>query len=218
MCIVSGWLETAYNYLMNQIGDQQLRAYIDQVFMVFDRDRSGTLDPMELGNFFNEVFSRIGWPMRVNQMQAMQAMRAIDRNGDGKANKMELFMAIKQMSNQQGMYGGQGNMYGSGQGMYGQGSMYGQGGYGGYGGQGPWNQGGYGNQSYGGQPSYGQGGMFGQPMNNTYGGMNYGQGGYGQGGMYGTGFRQQGMGGFGQPPMDGYGMGGMGGYPPNNGW
>ena len=134
---------------MNQISDQQLRAYIDQVFTVFDRDRSGTLDPMELGNFFNEVFSRIGWPMRINQMQALQAMRAIDRNGDGKANKMELFTAIKQMSaNQQGYGGGQG-MYGGQGGMYGgQGGMYGN--QGGYGGQGMYNQGG--GQPYGGQP------------------------------------------------------------------
>ena len=33
--------------------DNTLRSYIDQIFMKYDRDRSGTLEPNELANFFN---------------------------------------------------------------------------------------------------------------------------------------------------------------------
>ena len=148
---------------MNQVSDQQLRMYIDEVFMMFDRDRSGTLDPNELGNFFNQVFGRLGWPMRINQMQALQAMRAIDRNGDGRANKMELFTAIKYMSTNQHMYGGQ--QQGYGQQGYGQ-QGYGQQGYGqqGYGQQG-YGQQPYGQNMYGGQGGFQGGNMGGFPPN-----------------------------------------------------
>jgi hypothetical protein len=33
--------------------DNTLRGYIDQVFMKYDHDRSGTLEAAELANFFN---------------------------------------------------------------------------------------------------------------------------------------------------------------------
>jgi len=35
------------------VPDNVLQNYIDQIFNKFDRDRSGTLDPNELANFFN---------------------------------------------------------------------------------------------------------------------------------------------------------------------
>lgn len=35
------------------IDDNILRMYIDEVFMVYDKDRSNTLDPRELAGFFN---------------------------------------------------------------------------------------------------------------------------------------------------------------------
>jgi hypothetical protein len=33
--------------------DNTLRAYVDQVFLKFDSNRSGTLEPQELAGFFN---------------------------------------------------------------------------------------------------------------------------------------------------------------------
>jgi len=173
---------------MNPISDQQLRLYIDEVFLVFDRDRSGTLDSIELGNFFNQVFARLGWPMHINQQQAFQAMQAIDRNGDGRANKMELFAAIKHIEQNH-------HHYGSGQG-YGQQQPYGQQPYG----QQQYGQQGYGQQGYG-QQGYGQQG---------YGQQGYGQQGYGQQGL--------GQQGYGQGFQGGNQGGNQGGYPPNRGW
>ena len=64
----------------------------------------------------------MGNPTRVNDMQARQAMAAIDKNFDGKASKMELFLAFKQIlaNNQQqqgyGQQGGQQGGYGQQQG------------------------------------------------------------------------------------------------------
>ncbi len=112
--------------------DQQLRNYIDQIFLRYDRDNSGTLEPNELGGFFNDIFAMMGDPRRVNQLQAMQALQSIDKNCDGRASKMELFMAFK-------------SLMGTQQQQYGQQQGYGNQGYG--------NQG-YGNQGYGNQGPY----------------------------------------------------------------
>ena len=70
------------------IPDNALQNYIDTIFNNFDRDRSGTLDPNELASFFNSVFQMMGNPTRLNDQQARQALAAIDKNFDGKANKM----------------------------------------------------------------------------------------------------------------------------------
>jgi len=68
--------------------DNVLRNYVDQVFMKFDSNRSGTLEAIELAGFFNEVFAMMGDPRRMDQNSAMQALRAIDQNCDGRANKL----------------------------------------------------------------------------------------------------------------------------------
>lgn len=164
---------------MAQISDQQLRGYIDQVFGRYDRDNGGSLDVNELANFFNDVFAMTGKNIRVTQQDAINAMRSIDKNNDGRASKPELFNCFKMLMGGQGGYGGQQGGYGGQQGGYG-----GQGQQGGYGGQ----QGGYGGQQggYGGQQGgYGgqQGGYGGQQ--GGYGGQQGGYGGQGQQGGYG---------------------------------
>ena len=72
---------------MSQFSDQQLRNYIDQVFSKYDRDFGGSLDCNELANFFNDVFAMTGHNIRVSQQDAVNAMRVIDKNNDGRANK-----------------------------------------------------------------------------------------------------------------------------------
>ena len=153
------------------ITDDQLRMYIDQIFVRYDRDNSGSLDARELAGFFNDLFQTMGYTMRVNEQQAAMAIRSIDKNSDGRASKMELFLAFKTLANggqlqqpggyTQPQYGQpnypqQGYGQGYGQPQYGQ-PQYGQPQYG----QPGYNQGGYG------QPQYGQPGYGGQP---NYGG------------------------------------------------
>jgi len=70
-----------------QVNEQQLRQFVAQVFQRYDRDHSGTLELHELAAFFNEVFQTMGSPARLNQQQASDALRAIDRNMDGKATQ-----------------------------------------------------------------------------------------------------------------------------------
>jgi|JI7StandDraft_1071085.scaffolds.fasta_scaffold393928_2 Ca2+-binding EF-hand superfamily protein len=41
------------------ISDALLRTYVDEVFMTYDRDRSGSLETNELAHFFNDVFEKM---------------------------------------------------------------------------------------------------------------------------------------------------------------
>lgn len=65
--------------------------------MTYDKDRSNSLEPNELANFFNDVFEKMHNPDRFTISQAMSAMRMVDANFDGRASKQELFNALKYM-------------------------------------------------------------------------------------------------------------------------
>lgn len=69
------------------ITDMTLMQYIDQLFLRFDVNCSGSLTVDELYLFFNELFALMGSPMRINPQQAAQAMAMIDVNRDGHATK-----------------------------------------------------------------------------------------------------------------------------------
>jgi hypothetical protein len=53
------------------ITEAQLQQFIETVFNKYDTDRRGTLDALELSNFFNDVYASMGIPTRLNQAQAM---------------------------------------------------------------------------------------------------------------------------------------------------
>jgi len=77
------------------VNDTALRNYVDDVFSMYDTNRSGTLEAYELANFFNDVFAKMGNFNRYNDEQAMAAMRVIDSNFDGRASKQELYITLK---------------------------------------------------------------------------------------------------------------------------
>ena len=141
------------------INDFQLQQYIDQVFSRYDRDYSGTLDPNELHLFFNDIFALTGSNYRINPQQAFAAMRVIDKNGDGRASKPELFMCFKQILQSQSKMPNQQQQYPQQQ-------------YGGYQQQG-YNQ--YPQQGYGQQQVYGQQGYGQYPQQQVYGQQGYNQ-------------------------------------------
>lgn len=74
--------------------DGMLRLYVDEIFEVYDKDRSNTLDARELAGFFNDMFMRMNDPRRFTEPQIMAN---IDANSDGKASKMEVFNALKRV-------------------------------------------------------------------------------------------------------------------------
>ncbi len=145
------------------VDDNTLRMYIDQVFAEFDRDRSGTLELQELAAFFSKVFAMMGYNRQITYQEAIFTMQSIDRTGDGRANKMEVFAAMKMMMVQQYQMQQQQMQQGYGQ---------------------QFPQQGYGQQQGWGQQQQG----FGQQQQGWGQQQGYGQQGYGQ-----QGFNQQGF-------------------------
>ena len=48
--------------------DNQIKEIIDMLFNKYDKDRSYTLDPSELAPFLNEVFVKVNYPMKLNNL------------------------------------------------------------------------------------------------------------------------------------------------------
>ena len=67
--------------------------------MIYDKDRSGTLEPSELANFFNEVFQKMNESNHVDERDVQTAMRNLDQDFNNKADKQEIFNVLKKMMN-----------------------------------------------------------------------------------------------------------------------
>lgn len=87
-----------YSPGMNTINDMMLRQYIDQVFMRYDFNRTGTLNLPELHVFLNELFMMSGIPRQIGYMEAYQALMTMDSNRDGQINKFELFNLFRYLT------------------------------------------------------------------------------------------------------------------------
>lgn len=71
--------------------DDQLRQAIDAIFNKYDSDHSGTLEGNEIFSLINDAFKSLGRNREVSQAEVNQFVSAIDKNGDGKIAKSELF-------------------------------------------------------------------------------------------------------------------------------
>lgn len=69
---------------MSNIDDNFLKMYIDEIFQVYDTDRSEFLDPDQLTVFFNELYGALHEPRRFTDSEIMQILNANDLNNDGK--------------------------------------------------------------------------------------------------------------------------------------
>lgn len=100
------------------ITDQHLAAYIEKIFVNYDRDGSGTLEASELTVFFNDVYRAMGNNQGVSPHQAQQALGILDKDFNGRITKAELFNAFKEvlmkegfLINNQQMYQNTGHNY-----------------------------------------------------------------------------------------------------------
>ncbi len=75
--------------------DFTLRSYIDELFYVYDSNRTGRLEPAELSYFFNDLFQRIGDPRRLSYPELMRVFQEADTNQDCQIDKPELFRICK---------------------------------------------------------------------------------------------------------------------------
>ena len=77
--------------------DQQLRDAVDAVFGQFDKDGSNALDPNEVYNLINAAMSHMGEGKQVSQQEVQQFIQAVDKSGDGKIQKPELFQIFRKI-------------------------------------------------------------------------------------------------------------------------
>ena len=64
---------------MSGLDDGVLRMFIDEVFDMYDSDRSGTLDVKELHTFFNQLYIQLNEPRRFTAVEMGQFMKTFDR-------------------------------------------------------------------------------------------------------------------------------------------
>ena len=173
------------------LGGGMLNGAFNTMFQKYDRDNSGFLDQNEVIGFFNGVFSMLHVPITVGQKEGWVLIKIMDKNGDGRISRDQLYNTVSRIlsvGSIAGAIGGGGSMGGNNQGGYNQGG-YNQGNQGGFN-QGGYNQGGYNQGGYN-QGGYNQGGQGGY----NQGGYNqggYNQGGYNQGGYNQGGYNQGG--------------------------
>ena len=77
--------------------DDQLRQAIDAIFSKYDTDKSGTLEGNEIYNLINDAFKSLGRNRQVQPSEVDQFTKAIDKNGDAKISKPELFEILKKL-------------------------------------------------------------------------------------------------------------------------
>ena len=77
--------------------DDQLRQAIDAIFNIYDTDKPGTRQGNESFLLINDAFKSLGRNRDVKSEEVTQFVKAIDKNGDGKISKNELFEILKKI-------------------------------------------------------------------------------------------------------------------------
>jgi hypothetical protein len=80
------------------VSDLQLRQFIDEVFMRYDYNKSGTLNLPELHIFLTELFSLTGMKKTFSYEEACGALQTMDANRDGQISKFELYNLYRHMT------------------------------------------------------------------------------------------------------------------------
>ncbi len=70
---------------------------MDAVFVTFDTDKNGSLDPKEVGNLINAALKHMIAGREVTNDEVSKFMKAADKSGDGKIQKPELYEIFKKV-------------------------------------------------------------------------------------------------------------------------
>jgi Ca2+-binding EF-hand superfamily protein len=77
--------------------DQQLREAVDAVFGKYDTDKSNSLDANEVYNLINDALAHMNSNKKVSQAEVNQFIAAVDKSGDKKIQKPELYEIFKKV-------------------------------------------------------------------------------------------------------------------------
>ena len=77
--------------------DQQLRDAVDAVFNKYDADKSNSLDANEVFNLINDALAHMKSNRKVSQAEVNQFIAAVDKSGDSKIQKPELYEIFKKV-------------------------------------------------------------------------------------------------------------------------
>ena len=78
--------------------EQQLKDAVDAVFQQFDKDNSGTLDSAEVRSLVNAALKQMNANRSATEKEVDALIANVDKNGDGKIGKVELYEIFKQVS------------------------------------------------------------------------------------------------------------------------
>lgn len=78
--------------------DQQLKDAVDAVFQQFDNDKSGTLEADEVSKLINAALKQMNANRSASQSEIAGLIKSVDKNGDGKIGKVELFEIFKKVA------------------------------------------------------------------------------------------------------------------------
>ena len=70
-----------------QLQDEMLKSYINEVFIRYDTDQTNKLNPQQMTNFFNDLFKSLGMNLVISQQQALESIKTIDSNFDGHVDR-----------------------------------------------------------------------------------------------------------------------------------
>ena len=78
--------------------EQQLKDAVDAVFQQFDKDNSGTLDSAEVRSLVNAALKQMNANRSATEKEVDALIANVDKNGDGKIGKVELYEIFKQVA------------------------------------------------------------------------------------------------------------------------
>ena len=74
--------------------EESLKEAVNDIFIIYDKDNSTALELHEAKNFFTDLFEQMGEKIPDNAHEII--LNNIDRNGDGKLDRDELFQILKE--------------------------------------------------------------------------------------------------------------------------
>ena len=93
-----GYCQVNYSQGWNpNVHDQMLLNNIGQVFMRYDRNRSGQLEGQEFFYAYRDLCLMMGMAPPQSQQEVFHAAMACDQNRDGRISRQEMFMLFKRI-------------------------------------------------------------------------------------------------------------------------